>query len=492
MQRIRVRLLGLAVALAVAIGLVPVLAGTSAAITPPPAFGAQFHGMWSSYDDAQRVRYLDQLAASGATWVRLDVSWAMLQPTSRDSYDLRWGVPFIDRVLGLITDRGLKPLVTLWMTPGWANGGAGDKVLPTDPQDYARAAQWAAQRWSGVVPAWEIWNEPNHPSYMTGADPVAYTQLLRAAYPAIKAGSPDAKVVFGGPDSNDSAWIARAYEAGAKGYFDVMATHPYMAIANLPPETPDDGTKYNFTHLAGVHALMVRYGDGDKPIWATEFGWSSHPNVGGEANWQLGVTEAQQADYLVRALELVQATMPYVTQLFWYTDRDRAGDNPQISNYGLFYNDLTPKPVYYALKDYLTKVAAPAEPPPPAALADLSVALSGPVSAAAGSTSRYTVRVANRGSADADGFTVTGTTDAGQRLRAVSTGPEQPWTCVMTTRTWSCSWKGPVAGDGAPYEVTLDVLQPGTSATALLTATVSSRTADAALGDNDALTRTVV
>ena len=353
-------------------------AGTPASAQETPAtkpvFGAQFHGMWSSYDDASRARYLDQLAASGATWARLDVSWRMLQPTSRDAYDLRWGVPFVDRVIGMMRARGLKPLVTLWQTPAWANGGAGERALPTDPQDYARMAAWAAQRWSGQVEAWEIWNEPNHPHYMTGADPVAYTRLLKAAYPAIKQASPNAKVVFGGPSLNDTPWLTKAYAAGAAGSFDVMATHPYQAMADEAPELPDNGTKYRFTHLAAVHRLMVANGDGAKPIWATEFGWSSHPNDGTEANWERGVTPEQQGDYLVRALKLAAATMPYVTHLFWYTDRDMAGEGTQNGNYGLVRADLSPKPVLQAVSAYYAASAPAPVAPAPAPVVQPTVA----------------------------------------------------------------------------------------------------------------------
>lgn len=296
---------------------------------------------------------MDRLAAAGATEVRIDVSWAMLQPTGRDSYDLRWGVPFVDRVVKMATSRGLRPLVTLWLTPAWANNGAGERVLPNDPQDYARAAAWAAARWAGEVGAWEIWNEPNHGAFMVGADPAAYARLLRAAYPAIKAAAPQATVVFGGPSLNDTAWIERAYAAGAGGFFDVMATHPYQAVADLPPEVPDNGTKYRFTHLAGVHALMERHGDGDKPIWATEFGWSTHGNAASVADWERGVTEQQQADYMIRALELVRTTMPYVTRMYWYNDRDYNAGSTHVGSYGLLRADGSAKPVYWRLAAYL-------------------------------------------------------------------------------------------------------------------------------------------
>lgn len=479
------RLVTVLAAAALLLGGFPALSGRSvAASSQPPAFGVQFHGMWSSYTDQQRAQFLDQTKAAGATWVRIDVSWAMLQPTSRNSYDLNWGVPFVDRVVNMATSRGLRPLITLWLTPGWANGGAGERTLPTDPNDYARAAAWAAARWAGKVPAWEIWNEPNEPSYMTGTDPVAYTRLLRAAYPAIKAANPAAKVVFGGPASNDSAWIARAYAAGAQGSFDVMATHPYMAIADQPPTVPDDGTPYNFTHLASVYDLMVRNGDGGKQIWATEFGWSSHPNTGTEANWNRGVTEAQQGQYLVQALELARQTMPYVTNLFWYTDRDIPSNSIQNSNYGLFYNDLRPKPAYFAVKSYLQGFSQPPPPPAgpapgptasapaiapapgpgspaptgpapapvPAAAPDLAARLTGPSSAALGTTTTYLASVQNLGSAPADRVVVEGTVPSGPRLAGLRPGGSG-WTCVLGQASFSCTWSGSLA----PGAVTSDI-----------------------------------
>jgi len=307
--------------------------------------------MWSDYTDAQRAQVLDQLAAAGARRVRIDLSWAMLQPTGGNAFD-PWGVTFADRVLAMATSRGLRPLVTLWLTPGWANGGAGEHVLPADPGDYARVARWAAARWRGQVD-WEVWNEPNDPQFLTGADPAAYTALLRAAYPAFHAGDPGTRVVFGGPSYNDDGYIARAYAAGAHGFFDVMATHPYLGVADLPPTTPDDGTKWTLLHVAAVRDLLVRHGDGDKPIWFTEFGWSAHPTAPGAPNWERGVTLQQQASYLVDTLRLVRASLPYVTAVFWYTDRVRVSGDPQVDNYGLLTRDLQPRPALLAVRAYL-------------------------------------------------------------------------------------------------------------------------------------------
>jgi hypothetical protein len=77
------------------------LSGVVAATTSQPAranvnpittpdIGAQFHGMWANYTETQRIYVLDALKYYGATTVRIDVSWAMLQPTNATTYDA-WG-----------------------------------------------------------------------------------------------------------------------------------------------------------------------------------------------------------------------------------------------------------------------------------------------------------------------------------------------------------------------------------------------------------------
>src|SRR5205814_368429 len=106
-------------------------------------------------------------------------------------------------------------------------------------------------------------------------------------------------------------------------------------------------------HIRAVHDLMVAKGDGAKPIWATELGWSSHANTGTEPSWALGVTEAQQADYIVRAINFFATTHPYVKNVFWYNERNKATGNVQEDNYGLLHRDLTPKPAYTALQTLL-------------------------------------------------------------------------------------------------------------------------------------------
>lgn len=325
-----------------------------------PQVGVAFHAMWSDYTDAQRSAAIQRFADAGIEWVRIDLGWSSFQENGRDSYS-QWYFDRADSVINELRANGIKVMGLLWATPGWANGGQPREVPPDDPGDYGVIARKVAEHFRGRVDAWEVWNEPND-SFFEGTA-AQYAALLKAAYPQFKAGDPDAEVVLGGPTHNDTDWLRKLYEHGASGYFDIMATHPYQGMGDDPPEVIVEGAIWTMTHVEAVHDLMVEFGDGDKEIWFTEFGWSAHENWDGVPNWQRGVSESQQADYLIRAIQLMARDYPYVTNMFWYNDRNRASGNASLDNYGLMRRDLTPKPVYDRLQEFLTS-EVPAEPSP--------------------------------------------------------------------------------------------------------------------------------
>jgi hypothetical protein len=305
----------------------------------------QFHCTWSQTDE-RRAAIATRLAAAGVKTVRIDIGWRSLEPTRRRLSD--WHVRLADRCVNLARARGMEVLATLLWTPAWANGGRDQAAPPRRRADFARFARWAARHFRGRVGAWEVWNEPNDRSFWQGSAR-RYVRLLRASYRAIKAGDPNALVVFGGLMQNDDRFLARAYAAGAQGAFDVMATHPYQG--DLPPETADDGDDWwLITHVPAIHELMTRYGDRRKPIWFTELGWSVHENGPGLQFWQLGVTPEEQAAYLARAVALIESRYPYVEKAFWYKDAARPGESELQSGYGLLKADLAPRPAYTALQ----------------------------------------------------------------------------------------------------------------------------------------------
>ena len=308
-----------------------------------PAVGVQFHCTWRQSDDT-RAAIAAKLGAAGVRSVRIDLGWSSFQPSGPRRMD-GWYTRLADRCVNLARAQGMEVLATLMWTPDWANRGRGATMPPTRMRDFARFARWAARHFRGRVAAWEIWNEPEGPNFWRGT-PARYARMLRAAYPAIKAGDPRAKVVFGGNSDASPRWLAAAYRAGAKGAFDVMASHPYWGDA-----APDDA--WLLMHATQLHALMARHGDGAKPIWFTEFGWSVHEDRPELPPWQRGVTADEQAAYLTSAVGLITARYPYVEKAFWYKDAARPGDDEMHSGYGLLKADLSPRPAYWALKTLL-------------------------------------------------------------------------------------------------------------------------------------------
>ena len=325
--------------------------------TLPPNVGVHSHVLWEEYDNAGRRQVLDQLAEAGVGWIRLDIGWATLEETGRGKIG-QWYVNRLDWVLKEAAARNIKVLGMLWTTPKWANGGKDWNVPPTNVREYARAARWLANRFKGRVAAWELWNEASD-EYFWNGDVATYAALVRATYPAIKAADPKATVVVGGTVYNDDKWLAEAYDAGIGGNFDALSTHPYMGPSNMPPELVDNGTIWRIDHVRAVHDLMVARGDGDKPIWFTEFGWSSHENTADTEPWNLGVTEAVQAEFLVRGMAQIAKNYPYVTHVFWYSDRDTDTGEAQDDNRGLLRRDFSPKPALEALKAAFNPTTTP-------------------------------------------------------------------------------------------------------------------------------------
>lgn len=346
-------------ALALALAAVVGLERPAAAATNGPLVGVQFHGTWGDYTDASRAMVLDTLKANGAGTVRIDVSWRMLEPNKSGTFDA-WGLSVVDNAIRQAQSRGLRPLVTLWMAPQWANGSTDERVPPTSStglNGLKSVTKRLAARYAGVVDAWEVWNEPNDTNFMRGADPKVYAKVLTYAYSGFKSGSAATPVVFGGPSYVDDEWVRTALAAGARGKYDVMSVHPYQGVADEAPDLPDNGTKWRMNHLPALISAMAAYGDGAKPIWFTEFGWRVAQTSTTAANWERGVTATQQADYLNRTIQLVRSKYPQVARIYWYCDRVSSTD-VNNSGYGMVFPDGSVTPALAGLKGFLAAPAA--------------------------------------------------------------------------------------------------------------------------------------
>ena len=351
--------------LATALVVIAILTGSCHSSTPPPEAGVSTHLTWGSLNDSQRRVILDKLAAAQTDWIRIEIGWHWLERDGPGVYT-PWYLDRLEFVVTEATARGMRVMAVLSGAPAWANQSCGNFCPPDDPRDYANIASWLATQFRGRIAAWEIWNEPNVGHWWVGVDAVRYTTLLKYAYSAIKAADPPALVLDGGTPFNNTNWLTQIYNAGAQGSFDVHATHPYVDPRDAAPEVADTGIK-TMRHVKAVHDLMVERGDGDKPIWFTEYGWSSHPNQGTYACELRGVTTLGQGDYLTRALQMVARDYPFVTNTFWSADQDLTAPSPPFdpcgevihsNNYGLLRSDFSEKPAYSALKNWATAAAA--------------------------------------------------------------------------------------------------------------------------------------
>jgi len=200
---------------------------------------------------------------------------------------------------------------------------------PNDAEDFAAFVGALVERYHDRIRHWEIWNEPNLPHLWHNPDAAKYTELLIAAYDAVKQRDLTATVVGGalGPRNGDAqapdtlTYLDGMYAAGAHGHFDVLSFHPYTdghPPAWYDPRWPMHGFA---SSVPALRQRMLDHGD-EPPIWLTEFGWTTVIDC--DACWtpSLPVSESEQADYFARALTLIHS-WPYVTGAAWYELVDR-------------------------------------------------------------------------------------------------------------------------------------------------------------------------
>ena len=193
------------------------------------------------------------------------------------------------------------------------------------------------KRYKDRVKVWEIWNEENSAIFWKPSPSAAgYAALLKAAYAAIKAEDPTATVLLGGTAGFDRAFMDGLRTAGAWSSFDALAIHTYVA--------PQPESSMMESWLNQARAYLAKYGA--KPLWITEFGWSTYSGSGSS---YIGVSETNQADYLARGY--LQAARHGVRGVFAYSLIEHGtSTTSRVDNYGLVEGNGRKKPAYGALR----------------------------------------------------------------------------------------------------------------------------------------------
>lgn len=305
---------------------------------------------------------------SGFNWVRFQVEWSQFE-REPDAWD---PLP-VDRVVDAYAAAGINVLIVVAKAPQWAVDPSGNQLL-TNFDDFEQFMFFMADRYKGKVQAWEIWNEENLASEMGGTvRPKDYLELLKAGSTGVRAADPDAKVVFGGLTPNGVNDPSIAYDDlqylqliyGLNGgevsqYFDILGMH-LSSTHNAPdlmyPDNPgtengfNDHASFFFRRGEQLRQVMLDHGDDAKPVWITEFGWTTANQAPG---YEYGAdnTDEEVAEYLTRAFEIATTEWDFVTGAFvWNLNWSMLADpEDEVTPWSAVNSDGSPRPAYDAMK----------------------------------------------------------------------------------------------------------------------------------------------
>jgi polysaccharide biosynthesis protein PslG len=287
-------------------------------------------------------------------------SWRAVEPQAGGGYD--FGVP--DNLVAVTARAHLQLLPALIESPSWVTG---DQARPTEPPEpgyemerfelftaavarrYGHGGDfWREHPELPYLPliAWEVWNEPNYPSFWFPGrtpKPSEYRALLAAAERGLHSGDRQARVLFGGLSYGESGVPPEQYLGrflrlpGARCLFDDLSIHPY---------TRSPGTSLDAIHR--IRTILDRAGRRDAGLWLTEYGWNTGPSP------RFHASEAGQRR------NLLQLTLRVLRQrrglrlrgIYWFALRDEPSPPNDPSwwgwHTGLLRPDGSAKPAFDA------------------------------------------------------------------------------------------------------------------------------------------------
>jgi hypothetical protein len=193
----------------------------------------------------------------------------------------------------------------------------------------------------------EIGNEPGK---WSDAD---YARIFRALAEGVRAGDPKLKIATCNLTVGKSGDYEKsvACVTNATGLFDVLNIHTYAQLEGWPTwrrSYPEDPMLPHY--LQDLEALC-HWRDAHapgKPVWITEFGYDASTKLpeksGTFAKWQ-GVTDEQQAQWVVRSVLIFSAMSVERAYVYFFNDDDQ----PSVHASAGITRHFQPKPSYHAL-----------------------------------------------------------------------------------------------------------------------------------------------
>ena len=316
-------------------------------------FGVVDHLTWRFlYSPEDLDHALTMMTEAGIGWVRTNWSWKDFQPEEGDFIFEQF-----DTVARLASEHGVHLLPILTAVPAWASTAPAeliaergnlspvDRYRPRDIDEWLTYVRTVVERYDGDgvddapdsprITHWEVWNEPNLALFWPPEPDVKeYVELLAVTYTEVMEADPTATVVLGGLSGPGGDYLQAVYDAGGAPYFDVVSVHLYIHPRLGSIQGLQDA-------LESTRRILDLNGDEDVPIWLTETGWSDAENAWGQPT-------ASQDEIAEMLAEVYRAPLE-AEKIFWYNFRNIFDNSPDVEhNFGLIYNDFTPKPAYEA------------------------------------------------------------------------------------------------------------------------------------------------
>ena len=293
---------------------------------PPPAStantgGFELGGQALSFSQPGKMRQ------ARMSWVKRQVKWHG-EPASNFQH-------VIDGAKG----NGFKVLLSVIGEPGGIANNPGAY--------YQNFANFLAGLARGGADAIEVWNEMNIDrewprGLISGAN---YTQMLRAAYNAIKSANPATMVISGAPaptgffqgcstnGGDDDCFIRQMAAAGAANHMDCVGVHYNAGI--VPPDATSGAPVGSSGHYSWYLPRMMnlyRSVFPTRPLCFTELGYLTGEGIGplpGGFAWASGNTLAEQAAWLAGAVHRLRGSGFVRMFIVWNVDATQYGSDPQ-------------------------------------------------------------------------------------------------------------------------------------------------------------------
>lgn len=301
---------------------------------PNPAFQFGICSGVSKLSDEELRKELETAALCGAKYLRGCLEWRLIEPQPG-----KFDFSRVDRLLALCRGNGIRPMHMLCATPAWAARDHRVWIGYPDRKAWRRFVAAMAQRYAKKFTMWEIWNEPDLPTFAAfSAD--EYAGLVKIAAEEIRRLDPGTPISSGGfstlsgyPGPRAAEFHRRALEL-CRELFDIHAYHEH-------------GTFEDFARLVDQRFLPLRRETGCRMPWLANE--TSLVSVGGN--------ERKQAEALVK--KLVFAWSRGSIGYYWYDLRNDGTDPFNWEhNYGMVTREFQPKFVYGAYNTLASLLSA--------------------------------------------------------------------------------------------------------------------------------------